>query len=440
MPRWAARALRSEGSGSQRCPLGLLLRGRAQRVATVSGSCAPRSARGGSPRQPSPALFGEQGAGRHGVRRDVLFGGPTAGRHGNLRRCPLGDCTEAAKASSEPLLLGTAPASPGVHRCRSLGRGSGVATACRGAASSETAPTATMASSCQAPSGARQMSPSRPSGGPLFGGGEQRHQSSYHRCPFGSSGGGASGSPHRAPTSRLTVARNEARAACARGPLLRERAPRANGSVGGSLAGAGSLATAQSRERPRVRSTDCPFGSRRENEPGTRPFRPPPRGRSGDVSGKRRWPCALGCGSRLPSLVFDAQECPVSWFTKRAPPRGFVRASQPGAPHAESRPPPTLGPPFGESRAEETGGLPVDLSQGLRLAAHTRSGTGLGSLSSEGSRGRGKTKQPGSQSSSWRGNGRRAAGTERCAAPRKGKALKGATPRTLPARNKAGTA
>jgi hypothetical protein len=31
----------------------------------------------------------------------------------------------------------------------------------------------------------------------------------------------------------------------------------------------------------------------------------------------------------------------------------------------------------------------------------------------------------------WRGNGRRASGTERCTAPREGKALKGATPRAL---------
>jgi hypothetical protein len=39
----------------------------------------------------------------------------------------------------------------------------------------------------------------------------------------------------------------------------------------------------------------------------------------------------------------------------------------------------------------------------------------------------------------WRGNNRRASGTERCTAPREGKALKGATPRALLARNKART-
>jgi hypothetical protein len=37
------------------------------------------------------------------------------------------------------------------------------------------------------------------------------------------------------------------------------------------------------------------------------------------------------------------------------------------------------------------------------------------------------------------GNGKRASITERCAASREGNALKGATPRALPARNKAGT-
>jgi len=40
----------------------------------------------------------------------------------------------------------------------------------------------------------------------------------------------------------------------------------------------------------------------------------------------------------------------------------------------------------------------------------------------------------------WRGNNRRASGTERCTAPREGNALKGATPRALLARNKARTA
>jgi hypothetical protein len=35
------------------------------------------------------------------------------------------------------------------------------------------------------------------------------------------------------------------------------------------------------------------------------------------------------------------------------------------------------------------------------------------------------------QHANWRGNARRASGTERCTAPREGNALKGATPRTL---------
>jgi hypothetical protein len=153
------------------------------------------------------------------------------------------------------------------------------------------------------------------------------------------------------------------------------------------------------------------------------------------VSGNGWKSSAFGRPGNLPSLVFDAQERSDGRFIMRGSLWGFARANQPGVHHATGRPPLACGAPLGESRTKETGGLPTNLQHGRPAVLGTASYGARAGIPLAGGfqKGREKTKQPGSQSSGWRGNGKKAAGTERCAAPRKGKALKGATPRTLSA-------
>jgi len=129
-------------------------------------------------------------------------------------------------------------------------------------------------------------------------------------------------------------------------------------------------------------------------------------------------------------------------FTYRAALRGSVRIASVGVNSAPNHSEQMLGIPLGENRCGATSGLrashsvrPATVERGSAEAPF-RGNHPCGRLARVERRQRIQE----SQLMSWRGNDRRASGTERCTAPREGKALKGAIPRALPARNKAGTA
>jgi hypothetical protein len=167
------------------------------------------------------------------------------------------------------------------------------------------------------------------------------------------------------------------------------------------------------------------------------------------------WLCSLRSKVCCRQRVFRCRQwvevcklvCGTQWhqqrrFTYRATLRGGVRVARAAAIGAPNHSELMLGSPFGEFLAGAPDGLHAS-----HIAASTTVEHRPSALPLRGDQPFGRSvwverrhRIQDTQQTSWRSNDKKASGTERCTAPREGKALKGAIPRALPARNKAGTA